>query len=270
MRARVSDCTRSTAASAVRPVITASSSCAPSRGRGRTCGRLRARRDARRRRRRRRARAARRGRRAGLERRRPAAARSFGGSSAMKLVITTRGSCSTTWPSAMPSLSAVPLRCSGAADGRLGAGLGERRAARPRRSSRRAPWRWSAAPRPPPRNRCAARGSAPPARRACCRRAGSARRGRSGRFPRRSPAGRRRPDGACASDRLIGLASLRDQADQALVGAQHGLVDGLAVEAFGGVELERAVDAQHVDASRPPPPCWRRSAPRSCRGVPAR
>ena len=29
----------------------------------------------------------------------------------MKLVTTTRGSCSTTWPSAMPSLSAAPLRC---------------------------------------------------------------------------------------------------------------------------------------------------------------
>ena len=67
------------------------------------------------------------------------------------------------------------------------------RTARPRRSSRRAPWRWSAAPPPPPPNRCAAPGSAPPARRACCRRAGSARRGTSGRSPRRSPAGRRRP-----------------------------------------------------------------------------
>ena len=70
------------------------------------------------------------------------------------------------------------------------------RTARPRRSSPRAPWRWSAAPLLPPRNRCAARGSAPPARRACCRRAGSARRGRNGRFLRRFPAGRRRPDGS--------------------------------------------------------------------------
>ena len=38
---------------------------------------------------------------------------SFGTSSAMKLVMTTRGSCSTTWPSAMPSLSAMPVSCSG-------------------------------------------------------------------------------------------------------------------------------------------------------------
>ena len=43
----------------------------------------------------------------------------------------------------------------------------------------------------------------------------------------------------------IGLAG--DQADQAFVRAQHGLVHGLLVEAFGGVELERAVHAQHVD-----------------------
>jgi len=33
-------------------------------------------------------------------------------SSAMKLVMTTRGSCSTTWPSAMPSDSGMPLACS--------------------------------------------------------------------------------------------------------------------------------------------------------------
>ena len=45
----------------------------------------------------------------------------------------------------------------------------------------------------------------------------------------------------------VGLA--RHQADQALVRAQHGLVDGLLVEALGGVQLERAVDAQHVDGA---------------------
>ena len=38
-----------------------------------------------------------------------------------------------------------------------------------------------------------------------------------------------------------------DQADEALVLAQHGEVHGLAVQALGGVKLERAVDAQHVD-----------------------
>jgi hypothetical protein len=43
----------------------------------------------------------------------------------------------------------------------------------------------------------------------------------------------------------VGLA--RHQADQALVLAQHGLVDRLGLEALGGVKLERAVDAQHVD-----------------------
>ena len=45
----------------------------------------------------------------------------------------------------------------------------------------------------------------------------------------------------------VGFA--RDQADQALVLAQHGLVDGLAVEALAGVELERPVHAQHVDGA---------------------
>jgi hypothetical protein len=45
----------------------------------------------------------------------------------------------------------------------------------------------------------------------------------------------------------IGFAG--DEADQALVLAQHGLVDRLVLEAFGGVQLERAVDAQHVDGA---------------------
>jgi hypothetical protein len=44
-----------------------------------------------------------------------------------------------------------------------------------------------------------------------------------------------------------GLA--RDQADQAFVGAQHGLVHRLALQALGGIELERAVHAQHVDGA---------------------
>ena len=37
-----------------------------------------------------------------------------------------------------------------------------------------------------------------------------------------------------------------DEADQALMRAQHGAVHGFAVEAFGGVEFERGVDAQHI------------------------
>ena len=45
----------------------------------------------------------------------------------------------------------------------------------------------------------------------------------------------------------VGLA--RDQADQAFVRAQHRLMHRLFVQAFGGVELERAVDAQHVDGA---------------------
>ena len=45
----------------------------------------------------------------------------------------------------------------------------------------------------------------------------------------------------------IGLAC--NQPDQPFVGAQHGLVHRRLVQAFGGVELERAVDAQHVDGA---------------------
>ena len=41
-----------------------------------------------------------------------------------------------------------------------------------------------------------------------------------------------------------GLA--RHQADQALMRAQHGPVHGVAVKAFGGVEFQRIVDAQHI------------------------
>ena len=41
-----------------------------------------------------------------------------------------------------------------------------------------------------------------------------------------------------------GLAG--DQADQAFMRAQHRAVNGVAVEAFGGVEFERVVDAQHI------------------------
>ena len=44
-----------------------------------------------------------------------------------------------------------------------------------------------------------------------------------------------------------GARLARDQADQALVRAHHGVVHGVAVEALGGVELERGVDAQHID-----------------------
>ena len=37
-----------------------------------------------------------------------------------------------------------------------------------------------------------------------------------------------------------------DEADEALMRAQHGPVHGVAVEAFGGIEFERVVDAQHI------------------------
>ena len=40
---------------------------------------------------------------------------------------------------------------------------------------------------------------------------------------------------------------LGDGADEALADAQRRLVDGLALQALGGVELEHAVGAQHID-----------------------
>ncbi len=156
---------------------------APSRGRRRTCGRLRARRGARRRPRSRRARAARRG---------PMRMVSIAASSRFSLLrhvigdeigdddarlvqhhMAERDALVEGGAGDVDRAAARPARACRAARSRR---------ARPRRSSPRAPSRWSAAPLLPPRNRCAARGSAPPARRACCRRAAPARRGRSGRF----------------------------------------------------------------------------------------
>ncbi len=40
-----------------------------------------------------------------------------------------------------------------------------------------------------------------------------------------------------------------DEADEAFLGAQHGQMDGVAVQAFGGVQFQRAVDAQHIDGA---------------------
>ena len=77
---------------------------APSPGRGRTCGRPRARRDARRRPTGARGRTFHRAKRAACDAPSPAGAARSAGSSAMQLASTTmRGSCSTMWPSAMPS-----------------------------------------------------------------------------------------------------------------------------------------------------------------------
>ena len=49
--------------------------------------------------------------------------------------------------------------------------------------------------------------------------------------------------------KVDGAGLARDQADQALVRAQHRLVDGVALQAFGGVELQRGIDAQHIDGA---------------------
>ena len=39
------------------------------------------------------------------------------------------------------------------------------------------------------------------------------------------------------------------QADQAFVGAHHGAVHRIAVEAFGGIQLKCQIDAQHIDGA---------------------
>ncbi len=49
--------------------------------------------------------------------------------------------------------------------------------------------------------------------------------------------------------KIDGARLARHQADQAFVRAQHGVVHGVAVEALGGVQFERRVDAQHVDGA---------------------
>ena len=50
----------------------------------------------------------------------------------------------------------------------------------------------------------------------------------------------RQVDGACLA---------RHQADEALVRAHHRLVHGFTLEAFGGVEFERGIAAQHIDGA---------------------
>ena len=48
---------------------------------------------------------------------------------------------------------------------------------------------------------------------------------------------------------IDGARLARDQSDQALVGAHHGTVHGVAIEALGGVKFEGGIDAQHIDGA---------------------
>ena len=47
----------------------------------------------------------------------------------------------------------------------------------------------------------------------------------------------------------MALAWLDDQPDQAFVRAQHGLVHGFVLEAFGRVKFKRGVAPQHIDGA---------------------
>ena len=173
---------------------------------------------------------------------------SFGTSSAMKLVMTTRGSCSTTWPSAMPSLSAVPVRCSGrrAAGSSAGPGdggelaRGDHLGEHHRGGLQRLLFLLGiGAPRPVLHHQHAERVAGAQHR--------HAEEGVVDLFAGLRPVGEGRMALGFREVDRVGLAG--DQADQALVRAQHGLVHRLLVQAFGGVKLERAVDAQHVDGA---------------------
>ena len=121
----------------------------------------------------------------------------------------------------------------GSAAGRCLPSAGSRCAARGRRRrpARPAPWRWSRAPRPPPRCSGAPCGSAPPARRSRGRRAGSARPSASDRSPRRSRADRRNWDGI-ARRPAPGAGRGGDVADQALADPQPRPVHGLGLQAL--------------------------------------
>jgi hypothetical protein len=167
----------------------------------------------------------------------------------MKLVITTRGSCRTAWPSAIPSVSAAPERWSG----RRAAGSGAP-GSRQRRELARGDHLGQHHRGRLQRLFLFLRIGAP---RAVLHHQHAER--ITGAQHRHAQEGvvdflaGFRPERECRVvlgfrqiDR-IGLA--RDQADQALVLPQHGLVDGLAIEALAGIELERRVHAQHVDGA---------------------
>ena len=90
-------------------------------------------------------------------------------------------------------------------------------------------------------------GSARPERRACGRRAAPARRGRSCRSPRRSPAGRRRPDASARRSRLSGRALAAIVPTRPCPSRNCARWTEPGFEAFGGVEFEHAIGAQHVE-----------------------
>ncbi len=170
-------------------------------------------------------------------------------SSAMKLVMTTRGSCSTTWPSAMPSLSAAPVRCTGRRAAGSGAPGARDRGQLARGDHLREHHGGGlqrllfllgiGAPRPVLHHQHAERIAGAQDRHAEERVVDL--------FAGLRPVGEGRVRLRFREVDRVGFAG--DQADQAFVGAQHGLVHGFRLEAFGGVKLERAVDAQHVDGA---------------------
>ena len=49
--------------------------------------------------------------------------------------------------------------------------------------------------------------------------------------------------------KVDGARLARDQTDQALVGAHHRAVHRVAIEALGGIEFERGIDAQHINGA---------------------
>jgi hypothetical protein len=114
--------------------------------------------------------------------------------SAIRFLTVTRGSWSTTCRG-RPHRRGTRRAGAGAGAGLCRCPRGRAPGARPKRSSPPAPWRWSGAPRSPPRHRPGRSGSARRGRRACCRPSAAARPGRRGRPLRPSQACTRRPGG---------------------------------------------------------------------------
>ena len=219
---------------------------APSPGRWRTCGRLPAPRGARPRRRHRGATACRRSKAAASRAPRRAARSSVSVSSLKRLVTTMRGSCSTTWPSPMPSLSGRPVKLTGR----------DRSSSSPGRVSRaRSPVAIISA------ITMAVVSSASTSSSRYCR----MRPVLHDEHAERAPGAQHRHAEEGIVDLLARLRQVgegrmllrigeverprarRDRADEALAEPQLRQVDRAGVEALGGVEFEHGVGAQHIE-----------------------
>ena len=160
--------------------------------------------------------------------------------------MTTRGSCSTTWPSAMPSDRIAPVFCSGVPRGRLRPGLRQR--GELARGDHLGEHHRGGLQRLDLFLDIGALGAVlhhEHAERVAGAQDRHAEEGVVDFFAGLRAVGEGRVALRVVQIERRGFAG--DEADQALMRAQHGAVHGVAVEAFGGVELEGVIDAQHID-----------------------